>query len=855
MKQNKRVNRNGASNSLPQPSATTSLPLGLFLFSALLLMACQIYAATELDKRVRFGVERASQFAVYPSIGEVYAQVNFDRQQVRVREAVEFGAAAKSVNIFVRRQGSAVDLAAGRLAITNGHSGELQLSVPMLKTVAGKYEMVFRYEAGDLPSEIVMPFERKIFPWEGNQLGLEETVPPPFEPIKATDTKVEVVLRSMKLNGYGLFDSIIANGRELLARPMALCYETGVGEVRTLPPGKVKLSESRPTRAVHVGQGGDAAVAYEFHSTTEIDGMTKVELALLPGKHPSEIRKLWIEIPLLDAEMPLMHQMVDGPRINFAGATPAGQGVVWTSAQAKRYLDWQNTFNPYLWLGSTVEGLAWFAENDKGWITAKGGSREPIQEIHRDGKTLILRIYLVNTPATIRERHDIVFGLQSSPTKPMPKQWRAEEVNIAACSGPVVPWGGMDCGSMKPYKDDWRVVDLILKGIKDGKLDKAALNDLAKELQPPKVLGKNDWVAMSTLFAERYIGTDRPPMVYTSENSASSVTDEWRTFQDEWGLHPYTPRQWPDWTIFQQGSEVSPSVEVNSSAAYRDFVAWIQDQWLQRGISIYWDNNRPRVSVNPRDSAAYVTADGAVQPAVLFWNLRALHERVYRILAKYREKYGPGLNWSCHMTNSKLLPIQSWATVILDNEWSPTEPFTPEFILAETTGFNLGAHSFSLKSLYGENNPLVKPLPTDQQARISWGMRMVHEVARCGAAGGSALKPGDHRCPSFEKIVRDFGYGREDVRVVNYWSPDAPISVSPATVKWLLLERPTDNSKLIVLASYSGEAVKVTLQHSDKIPGGSVSDAVTGENLGVWNEPKFEITTPAPYGVKIIEVK
>jgi hypothetical protein len=835
--------------------AILNLRTGWAALGILLLLANRSPAAAEIDKRVRYGLERASQFAVYPSTGEVYAQVNFDRQQVRVREAVEFGTAVKSVDILVRRQGAAATLAKGQLAITGGRSAELRLGVPSLKNEAGRYEIVFRYQCAESPVELVQTFNRKVFPWEGNQLGLEETVPPPFEPVRATDTRIEVVLRKMKVNGYGLFDSVIANGHELLAAPMALRYETAAGELRALPVGKPKLSESKPTRALHVAQGGDDAVKYEVRSATEIDGMTRVEMALLPGPRPVEIRKLWVEIPLKDSEMPLMHQNVDGPRINYAGATPAGKGVVWTSAQAKRYLAWQNTFNPYLWLGSTVEGLAWFAENDKGWITAKGGSREPIQEIRREGDTLTLRIYLVNTPVTIKERHDLVFGLQASPTKPMPKQWRAEQVNIPACSGPVVPWGGMHCGSMGPFKDDWRVVDLLLKGIQAGKMDTNALANLAIELKPPKVLGKKDWVWMNAYLAGRYVGTDRPPMAYSSENSASTVTEEWGTFQDEWGLSPFTPRQWPDWSIFEQGSEVSPSVEVNSAATYRDYVAYVQDQWLRRGISIYWDNNRPRISINPRDSAAYVTADGSVQPAVLFWNLRALHQRVYRILAKHREKYGAGLHWSCHMTNSLLLPVHSWATVILDNESSLTEPFTPEFVQAETSGFQVGAHGYSLKHLYGENNALVKPLPADQQARISWGMRMVHEVARCGAAGGSALQAGDRRCPSLEKIVRDFGYGQESVRVINYWSRGAPLTVSPASVKWLLLERPADGQRMIVLASYSAEEVRVTLQNADKAPAGGVVNAVTGEKLGTWDQPKFVLTIPAPYGVQIIEVK
>ena len=823
--------------------------IAVFFFQA-------VYAAekNEVDKRLRYGLERAAQFAVYPSSGEVYAKVDFDRQNVRVREAVEFGSTVNSVEVFIRPQASNTILAKGNLKISKGKSDNLKLALPEITKQAGKYDIVFIFDRNGEKLEFTLPFERQIFSWEGNKLGLDDSVPAPFEPVKATDSSVQVVLRQMKINGYGLFDSIIANGKELLAAPMTLRYETADGQMKTIPPGNPKLAESVPDHATHTGKGGDDAIAYEVRSTTEIDGMTKVEMSLLPGLKPTKVNKLWIDIPLKNSEMPLMHETVDGPRISHAGTTPDGQGRIWISAQSKRYLAWQNTFTPYIWLGSEVEGFAWFAENDRGWLTAKGGSKEPVQELIRNGDTLTLRIYLINQPSTIQKRQDIVFGIQSSPTKPMPANWRAEQVNIPSCSGPVVPWGGIHCASMYPYKNDWRIVEVIQNSIKKGEIDKAGMEQLAKELNPPKVFGDKDWVWMNDYFAKRYVKTDLPPMVYSSENSASQVSDEWKTFQDEWGLNLYTPRQWPDWTIFAQGSNQSPSVEVNSAASYRDFAAWVQDQWLQRGIGIYWDNNRARVSFNPRNSAAYFTENGSIQPAVGIWNLRELHKRVYKILAKHRQTYGPGLHWSCHMTNALLLPLHSWATVILDNEDSKTDVFDPAFVRTESTGFQVGAQGYSLKHLYGENNAVVKALPENQKAKISWGMRMVHELARCGAAGGSALLKGDRRSPDQEKLIRNFGYGSDDVKVTNYWDRNATVKVSPENVKWIMMEH-KDGRKMYVLSSYSVEPVKAAIEYASEQPTKNLADAETGESLGSWNGNKFEIPMPAPYGVRIIEVK
>ena len=834
--------------------ALLSKQVWVMLITVCLIQANYAAEKNQIDKRLRYGLERAAQFAVYPTACEVYAKIDFDRQNVRVREAVDFGNSVNSVEVVIRPRGGNTVIAGGKLKIVNGKSDELRLAMPEINKQSGKYDIVFIFDRNGEKVEFALPFERQIFPWEGCKTGLDNSVPAPFEPVKADDSSVQVVLRRMKMNGFGLFDSIIANGKELLAAPMTLRYETADGQIKTIPAENPKLAESVPNHAVHTGKGGDDNIGYEVRSTTEIDGMTKVEMTILPGSKPAKISKMWIDIPLKNSEMPLMHEVVDGPRINYAGTTPEGQGRIWTSAQAKRYLNWQNTFTPYIWLGSEVEGLAWFAENDRGWLTVKGGSKEPVQEIIRNGDTLTLRIYLINHPSIIKERHSLVFGLQASPTKPMPANWRTEQVNIPSCSGPVVPWGGIHCGSMHPYKNDWRIVEIIQNSIKNGKVDKSGMEQLKKELNPPKVFGDKDWVWMNDYFAKRYVNTDLPPMVYSSENSASMVTDEWKTFQDEWGLSLYTPRQWPDWTIFAQGSNQSPSVEVNSAASYRDFAAWVQDQWLRRGIGIYWDNNRTRVSFNPRNSAAYFTEDGAVQPALELWNLRELHKRTYRILAVHRETYGPGLHWSCHMTNTLMLPLHSWATVILDNEDSKTDTYDPAFVRTESTGFQVGAHGYSLKHLYGENNAVVKPLDEKQKAKISWGMRMVHELARCGASGGSAMAKGDRRSPEQEKIVRNFGYGSDDVKITNYWNRDARLNVTPKAVKWIMLEH-KDGRRMYVLSSYSVTPVKVAIECDSALSGRNVIDAETGEALGSWNGKTFEIPVPGPYGVRIIEVK
>ena len=65
------------------------------------------------------------------------------------------------------------------------------------------------------------------------------------------------------------------------------------------------------------------------------------------GEKPQAIQRLWIEIPLKDREVPLLHTVGDGLRQNYAGAVPAGQGAIWDGTKAHRDEPWRNAFVPY----------------------------------------------------------------------------------------------------------------------------------------------------------------------------------------------------------------------------------------------------------------------------------------------------------------------------------------------------------------------------------------------------------------------------------------------------------------------------------------------------------------------------
>ncbi len=276
--------------------------------------------------------------------------------------------------------------------------GELKLP----ELADGNYTLATSVETTDGRTVPGQPFRlvARRFPWEGNTLGITDEVFPPFTPVQVNGRSVAVVSREMTMNGFGLWDQVVSLGRPLLAAPMAVRCETAAGAgVWSRADGR--FVSQRPKQAVFEAAATAAAVAIRTRSSVEIDGCTKVEMVLAPGPAPAEIKRLWIEVPLRDAEAPLMHTIGDGLRQNYAGATPAGQGAVWDGSQVTRHERWRNPFVPYVWLGAAERGLAFFAENDKGWVTEKGHSKTPTHELVREGERLTLRVYLVNRPVTL----------------------------------------------------------------------------------------------------------------------------------------------------------------------------------------------------------------------------------------------------------------------------------------------------------------------------------------------------------------------------------------------------------------------------------------------------------------------
>lgn len=714
------------------------------------------------------------------------------------------------------------------------------------------------------------PLKREHFAWEGKELGVTDEVFPPYLPVVARKNKVAVVLREYSMNKFGLWSSVIAKGEELLASPMRMVAIGENGDPLNWKGG-VSLLSSKPHNATYLAKSRNAALAIEATSNVEMDGMMKVDLKLLPVDSPVALKRLSIEIPIKNSLAGLLHESTDILRGAYAGKMPEGNGEIWSSIQSLRGPLWLNAFTNYIWMGGPERGVAWFAENDKGWITAKNLD-QPLMRITRSGDEVVLRIDIVNIPGVISSPTELTFGVQASPTRPLPTDFRTKALTLPEVGLPVHPWGGLSCAWKSPWMDKWEVVDKVIEGRNGGKVDRKWFEEFQTKYEVPKVYGSHDWVENVVMFAGRQTPLSNPDPVYFEEMFVLPFIPEYQVFQDEWSVERLAEKSRASMNIYQEsgGREVNPNTPTNYTKSYQDYSLSLMNEWLKRGVSIYWDNTHLKLTTNPWTSAAYITDDGRLQPATTLWNQREYMRRTWNLINEWRRRGTPRpLEFIAHMTNQNLLPLFTWSTCSYDIEMNQSmyakgfpdvypsgQPYQPEFLLTESTGLQVGAYPYLVHSIFEKQTSLPSdafgPAPGEVEvAQREWGMRMVHEIIRGG--------PNNYRqaMAQLDKVVYAFGYGSSDVDVWNYWADKAAFTVSNNAVKGILLTRSKDEEMLLVLQSWNKKPIDFSITFHPEVVGfnpGTILYNESRNTSGRLEQGKLNVSFEYPYEMAIYRI-
>ena len=660
----------------------------------------------------------------------------------------------------------------------------------------------------DRATVIEKKIRMKRYPWFNTTVGTQDVLLPGFTPVKAEGRTVEVVGRKYVFGDDGLPQEVWADGKQILARPVAL---TGRG----LPCRSVEDVDKPSVRTLSESQAGVSGTLAS--GRVEQDGFIVLDLAL-----PETTGDVTLEIPVKKEFATLYHACAEGIRSNPAGFVPAGDGKVFGSrAIPQTHVE---NFIPYCWVGTDTRGICYAADSDRGWEHCKG--RDAV-ELHREADgTVAIRLNLINGEGP-HEARTITVTLMASPAKPMPKGWRgwvdafdvpAERNTLCNCSNPT--WGCYIVGMARyPTFEDWGYVHKMVEAAKTGKVDKDWVEKwidrcwTARKEHPelvPWLAKKGEDEAKKTLRAHAYAGMNRPCFLHDKKNTV---------------LYYYTCDTDPCTGLYEldvMADEWGKSTKVYGS--HQDYAVYYLKRMCEEGMTgVYNDNTFFSCNYDWVSGNAWIDAKGEVHPSFSLWSLRDFCRR--QILAM--QEAGVKDPWlTLHHTNANILPTMSYATNTMGMEWKYgrseyQDRYTRDYIRTVNQGLQTGCFPTSLEGIFDITDPAEKTRVT----RTMLAALLPHEVQPTLQACG------DHKLVVKALTIKQvFGVGAADCEYRAYWDPENPVVQAREDVMVSSYRR--GKRMLLVIGSYSNEDVglKIALKE-DAIA--AARDAEDGQALPV----------------------
>ena len=671
---------------------------------------------------------------------------------------------------------------------------------------AGEYAVNFTLSGrGQINQTLKCDFVRNVFPWENSRLGISDKVYAPFTDLKYESNLVKTVTTGITFNSSGLFKQVNADGKNLLASDCEFVCEVA-GQSIPLQSVASGFVSRKAAAGIFEAQLRGEGFSIVNKVETEYDGCSKFTLSLTPDAGKSvALDKFYLDIPLKSELIRLFHVISAGAiRSNPAIRVPEGDGLIWRSTDVANG-DMFGNMHCYLWLGEMARGLCYFNDSEKELSLDESLAS---QELHRKDGKLILRIYFINRKTPLDKKRTIVFGMQASPTKPMPTDFRKTKYFVPPHGGSAYYAGGFTGMSKYPTNNDWEVTDRMVIARKSGKLPEEYIQQWLKKYWEghPRYqsIKAHIYAGFISFMIQR---PQSPTMFYFEEYGIDQFIPEFITYQDEWGATDFTQRKWLKEEDITSDAAAANSVKIIPVKSYQDYALHYAAKYFERGIGLYFDNVYPKSNFDRHSSQAYTRGDGQIQPCSEIWNMREYHKRMWVLSREMQSKTPWPLQISLHTTNCMCIPILSWTDTMLDLEWgwaNGTKPFPPELLEIESTARQIGAYPHAHFPLIGNANTHPTD-PTYMRTEVApeiqqteWAMRVIYEILRQNFRGMNF--------DALDKKLYDFGYP-EKCRIYNYWDDDYPVKVDDDNIKSITL----DNGKeiMMIFASWSEKPVQV----------------------------------------------
>jgi hypothetical protein len=611
--------------------------------------------------------------------------------------------------------------------------------------------------------------------WLGNGIGRQDVVLPPWTPLEVSGTDVSVWGRTYgfgssaapvaQRNEAELLEQVTTAGAQILSRPLGLTLVAGGREV-PWRDGQTQLLEATPTRARLIDEQvavlDERPVRFRTAITAEYDGLVLLEVTCEnPGTLVAEAMSL--EMPV-KAEHALYRHRYAASWIPTSGNVPAGEGVVE-----------KTPWVPFCWLGDNDRGLFWFTESDEMW---PNGRAENALEIVRQacpagaGQEIVLRLNLLAEGQKLPANWKLVFGLQATPVKPLPRDWRKWRMSALLAGGRGMTRQNVEIVWPQATRDD----SLAAFGFPEAK--------------DPEKFG----AAMKGLHDGGLLTVPYLCLTYVRED-----LPEWEFFRRIWAMGPVDP------SIPEAGWGHTFAMVSPNGAGYQDFILARTKEFVEKyGIDgSYHDQTHPYMSSAVEAGVGY-ERDGRRSEGTPILGYRELYRRNY---ALFKGLARPTF-LQAHMSGKVTIPVLAYEDSYLDGEHfrgevkdSYLDVMTLDSFRCEYMGRQWGLMPFFLPEFREPWSSQVEP------TRGLMALLMIHDTNIWPIWCNSKVVD--------DAFVALDAFGYVDSEFLPYYDPHPPASTDLKDV-YVSGYRKADGSVLLVVANLGREdrngPVQVDLQ-------------------------------------------
>ncbi len=626
--------------------------------------------------------------------------------------------------------------------------------------------------------------------WEHNKIGLDRIIIPPFKELSYPDARTVKATSTGYHFAGGFFDRIsAAEAESILAAPITLTIN---GEV--LKEESFKMVEKSADRTKTTGRLTWSGGAVNLAGTMDYDGFYRFTMNFAP-KGTQKIDSAVLTIPLKNEYSQQIHALCNQMKYNDAKFLPAGNGVVWKSADTRKHPMLSGNFMPYVWMGTLDKGVAWMSESDRYWSL---DPKKSALEVVATPKGRELRIHLVNAPTQWKESFTLEQAIQATPVKPQPdyKHRLTERSvfqncwNLCTYAGAAM-WGAWQDNVFYPRGKDYSMIQYFAKRKFEPAMDKKMIDDFVARHSTGFTAER---VAFLRRHLERgivYAKMAKYIIPYVNARFSHLDWPEYRTYRDEWWCSEYR-------------ADNADEYNNTPTKSYQDCVVYYMRELVRAGMEgIYYDNIRDWTNPNDVTGPAYRRPDGKMQPYFDLFALRELVKRTAVMLYQEKATFPDGRPiLTAHMTNTNMVHVLAFASISLDLEAEFGSKdfqnrFTEGYLRTCTLGLQSGVIPEILVQISGNNREFV--------TRTFLSVTLAYDLHFVMSGGG----PTPTWANTWRKL-HQWGYGSPEVKVTPCWKPQ-PVSADLS--QWRLTTYSKAGEMIVAVCSF-GETGTGTLDVS-----------------------------------------